>query len=81
MAKVFIIVFWNVEHFKGDPTRTNRVICLIKQQNPDVIGLYVVQGAADFSEVTDQFSRYSFQITESPESQEILVGFPLCQCR
>jgi len=75
MAKAFSIASWNIEHFKGDPTRTNRVIGYLKQQNPDVIGLYEVEGSAVFSEVTAQFPKYTFQITEGPQSQEILVGF------
>jgi hypothetical protein len=75
MAKAFSIASWNIEHFKGDPTRTNRVIGYLKQQNPDVIGIYEVEGAAVISEVTAQFPSYTFQITEGPQSQEILVGF------
>ena len=75
MAKAFSIASWNIEHFKGDPTRTNRVMGYLKQQNPDVIGIYEVEGAAVFSEITTQFPSYTFQITEGPQSQEILVGF------
>ncbi len=33
MAKAFSIASWNVEHFKGDPTRTDRVIQFLKDQN------------------------------------------------
>lgn len=75
MAKAFSIASWNIEHFKGDSTRTNRVIGYLKQQNPDVMGIYEVEGAAVFGEVTAQFPGYTFQITEGPQSQEILVGF------
>ena len=32
-------------------------------------------GVAVFSEVTAQFPSYTFQITEGPQSQKILVGF------
>jgi exonuclease III len=74
MAKAFSIASWNVEHFKGDPTRANRVIDFLKKQNPDVIGLYEVEGSEVFSEVTVKFPGYTFQITEGPETQEILVG-------
>jgi len=74
MAKAFSIASWNVEHFKGDPTRTNRVIDFLKKQKPDVIGLYEVEGSEVFSEVTAKFPGYTFQITEGPETQEILVG-------
>jgi exonuclease III len=74
MAKAFSIASWNVEHFKGDPTRTERVINFLKQQNPDVIGLYEVEGSVVFSAVTTKFPGYTFQITEGPQTQEILVG-------
>lgn len=74
MAKAFSIASWNVEHFKGNPTRTDRVIDFLKQQNPDVIGLYEVEGSEVFSSVTSKFPGYTFQITEGPQTQEILVG-------
>ena len=75
MAKAFSVASWNVEHFKGDPSRTNRVISFLKQQKPDVIGIYEVEGTTVFSEVTAQFPTYTFQITEGKQTQEILVGF------
>lgn len=75
MAKAFSVASWNVEHFKGDPIRTNRVISFLKQQNPDVIGIYEVEGKTVINEVTAQFPTYTFQITEGRQTQEILVGF------
>ena len=75
MPKAFSVASWNVEHFKGDPSRTTRVISFLKQQNPDVVGIYEVEGSTVFSEVTAQFPAYTFQITEGPQTQEILVGF------
>jgi exonuclease III len=74
MAKAFSIASWNVEHFKGDTDRSNRVIEFLKDQNPDVIGLYEVEGSEVFSAVTAKFPGYTFQITEGPQTQEILVG-------
>jgi endonuclease/exonuclease/phosphatase family metal-dependent hydrolase len=75
MAKAFSIASWNVEHFKGDPSRTGRVVNFLRAQNPDVIGIYEVEGTEVFSAVTSKFPNYTFQITEGKESQEILVGF------
>jgi len=74
MAKAFSIASWNVEHFKGDPARVNRVIDFLKNQDPDVIGLYEVEGSEVFNAVTTKFPGYTFQITEGQETQEILVG-------
>jgi len=74
MAKAFSIASWNVEHFKGEPSRTNRVIEFVNKQKPDVLGLYEVEGSEVFSAVTSKFPGYTFQITEGPQTQEILVG-------
>jgi hypothetical protein len=75
MAKAFSVALWNVEHFKGDPTRTERVVNYLKAQNPDVIDIYEVEGAEIFSAITPKFPNYTFRITEGRQSQEILVGF------
>ncbi len=75
MPKAFSIASWNVEHFRGDPTRTDRVIQFLRDQQPDIIGLYEVEGATVFAALTQQFPGYTFQITEGPQSQEILVGY------
>lgn len=75
MAKAFSIASWNIEHFKGDLSRTDRVVDFLKIQDPDVIGIYEVVGADAFSAVSSKFPGYTFQITEGPQSQEILVGF------
>ena len=61
-------------HFKGNRTRTGKVIDYLKLQKPDVIGIYEVEGSTVFDELTKQFPKYTFQITEGPQSQEILVG-------
>jgi len=74
MAKIFSVASWNVEHFKDDPTRVNRVIDLLNAQNPDVFGLYEVEGATVFSALVGKMPNYTFQITEGVETQEILVG-------
>ncbi len=74
MAKAFSIASWNVEHFKSDLSRVGRVIDFVKVQNPDVIGLYEVEGSEVFNAVSAKFPGYTFQITEGPQTQEILVG-------
>ena len=74
MAKAFTIASWNVEHFKGKPARASRVIEFLRKQRPDVIGLYEVKGSKVFNTVTSKFPNYTFQITEGPQTQEVLVG-------
>ena len=74
MAKAFSVASWNVKHFKNDPTRVNRVLGFLKQQNPDIFALYEVTGKELFDVITNTFPRYTFQITEGPQTQEILVG-------
>jgi len=74
MAKLFSVASWNVEHFKDDPTRVARVVSFLKDQNPDVLALYEVEGKAVFAQLTQQMPGYQFHITEGPQTQEILVG-------
>ena len=74
MAKLFSVASWNVEHFKDDPSRIARVVDFVKAQNPDVFGLYEVEGAMVFDALVGRMPGYTFQITEGPETQEILVG-------
>ncbi len=74
MAKAFSLASWNVEHFKDDETRINRVVDFLKDQNPDVLGLYEVEGKQVFQALTQKMPTYNFHITEGPQTQEILVG-------
>ncbi|NOT31002.1 MAG: endonuclease/exonuclease/phosphatase family protein [Planctomycetes bacterium] len=74
MTKAFTLASWNVEHFKDDPTRVDRVVNFLKLQDPDVFGLYEVEGKEVFTVLTTKMPTYSFHITEGPETQEILVG-------
>ena len=76
MAKVFSVASWNVEHFKDDPTgaRVNRVVDFVRQQDPDVFGIYEVEGASVFKALTTRMPNYMFQITEGLQTQEILIG-------
>jgi endonuclease/exonuclease/phosphatase family metal-dependent hydrolase len=74
MAKIFSVASWNVEHFKNDRSRIGRVVDFLSEQNPDVFGLYEVEGAEIFSALVSTMPGYTFQITEGPETQEILIG-------
>lgn len=71
---------WNVKHFKKKPSeradaeRVERVVTLLKQENPDVFALYEVTGKDVFVELIKNFPSYTFQITEGPQTQEILLG-------
>ena len=74
MAKAFSVASWNVKHFKGDPARSGRVVAFLRQQDPDLFALYEVTGKNVFSDMIGMFPGYTFQITEGPETQEILLG-------
>ncbi|HEX6312519.1 MAG TPA: endonuclease/exonuclease/phosphatase family protein [Acidimicrobiia bacterium] len=74
MAKAFSLVSWNVEHFKKDPERIERVVGQLDGLAPDVFALYEVEGAEVFGELTRSMPGYTFHITEGPQVQEILVG-------
>src|SRR3989339_828297 len=75
MAKLFSVLSWNVEHFKGEvKKRVDDVTTQIKNLNPDVLALYEVEGKDVFSSFTSDLPDYNFHITEGPQTQEILVG-------
>jgi len=86
MAKAFSIASWNIEHFKKPAKnasakakqkykeRKPRIIEFIKNQNPDIIAIYEVEGAAVYFELRKQLKGYTFHITEGPQTQEILIG-------
>jgi exonuclease III len=74
MPKAFSVASWNVEHFKDDPSRVERVVEFLKKQRPDVFGLFEVEGRTVFDALRTRMPNYVFQITEGPQTQEILVG-------
>ena len=74
MARAFSLASWNVENFKEDDTKKTRVIQFLKEQDPDVFGLYEVVGKGVFAMLVKEMTSYQFHITEGPETQEILVG-------
>lgn len=74
MTKAFSVASWNVEHFKDDPSRVERVIGFLKKQDPDVFALYEVEGSVVFQTLVSKMPDYTFHITEGPQVQEILVG-------
>ncbi|MBB1285820.1 endonuclease/exonuclease/phosphatase family protein [Flavisolibacter sp. BT320] len=74
MTKAFTVASWNVEHFKNNPDRIIRVLQFLKEQNPDVFGLYEVESADVYAALVAQMPNYQFHITEGPQTQEILVG-------
>lgn len=74
MAKAFSLASWNVEHFKGEKDRTERVIEFLKNQDPDIFALYEVEGKDIFAHLMKRMPGYQFHITEGPQVQEVLVG-------
>jgi hypothetical protein len=74
MPKAFSLLSWNVEHFKQDPARLPRIVAMLGANDPDVFGLYEVEGKEVFGALSAAMPGYSFHITEGPQVQEILVG-------
>ena len=78
MAKAFSLASWNVEHFRGNPARVERVVNFLKNpaggNSPDIFALYEVVGSQVYGQLMTQLPRYNFHITEGPQVQEILVG-------
>ena len=81
MAKAFSVASWNVEHFgaidkaKRRPKKPVKpIIKFLAAQKADVVAVYEVVGSVVFETIVDEMPDYQFQITEGPQSQEILVG-------
>jgi len=74
MAKILSFLSWNVENFHNQKERVDRVVQLIADHNPDVLGLYEVKGKDVFAAMVAKMPNYVFSITESPGVPEILVG-------
>ena len=74
MAKAFSLASWNIEHFKGKPERTARVVDFLNDQKPDVFALFEVEGKAVFDDLVIRMPGYQFHITEGRQTQEALIG-------
>jgi hypothetical protein len=74
MSKVFSLASWNVEHFKYEKSRVERVISFLSSQSPDVFALLEVEGKEVFSNIVMIMPDYQFHITEGPQTQQVLVG-------
>ncbi len=79
MSKLFSVASWNIEHFGKDESdagkaRVKRAIQFLKAQDPDVFGLYEVEGKEVFRTLFEEMPGYTFHITEGPQVQEILIG-------
>lgn len=79
MPKLFSVASWNIEHFAKDESpsgqqRVKRAIQFLKAQDPDVFGLYEVEGKEVFKSLFEEMPGYTFHITEGEQVQEILIG-------
>jgi hypothetical protein len=74
MGKVFSILSWNIRHLRDSPGRIDAVVKYIQKWDPDVFGLYEIEGKQVFDMMVGHFPEYSLFITEGQESQEILVA-------
>ncbi|QLH09447.1 endonuclease/exonuclease/phosphatase family protein [Candidatus Nitrosotenuis sp. DW1] len=72
--KKFSILSWNVEHFRLKSKDVEGILGHIHSFDPDVIGMYEVEGKDVYDYMVSSFPNYSFHITEGPQTQEILVG-------
>jgi hypothetical protein len=73
MAKAFSVASWNVRHF-GESEHNEERVAFLAEQEPDVVGIYEVQGKEVWRELMAGMPGYSFFITEGRNAQEILLG-------
>jgi hypothetical protein len=74
MAKAFSVAAWNVEHFRGSPSRVDRVVQFVADQRADIVAIFEVESSRVFRPILSAMPEYQFYITEGPQTQEILVG-------
>jgi len=81
MGKAFSVASWNVEHFGATDKNRRRpkkpiepIIEYLATQRADVLAIYGVVGSVVFREMVTRMPEYQFNITEGPQSQEILIG-------
>jgi hypothetical protein len=74
VAALFSVASWNVRHLRDDPARLQCVTSFLAGQHADVFAIYEVEGKQVFEAFTHCFPGYTFQVTEGPQTQEILVG-------
>jgi hypothetical protein len=63
----FSFLSWNVEHFKPNPGRLQRVANLIRSQDPDVFGLFEVENLDIQQLMEGEFPAYTFGIRDGPK--------------
>jgi hypothetical protein len=74
MNKVFTVLSMNVKHFSRANTDEDKVVAHIRQHQPDVFGLYEVEGPDIYGFITEHFPDYLTLITDGQQTQEILVA-------
>ncbi|UCF29368.1 MAG: endonuclease/exonuclease/phosphatase family protein [Chloroflexota bacterium] len=83
MPRAFSVASWNVEHFRGNIARVQRVASFIAgqatqdggpAQAPEIFALFEVEGRDIFQEFMIRFPNYNFHITEGKQLQEIFIG-------
>ncbi len=75
MAKAFSVLSWNIEHLKDkNPARVKRIVDTLSAENPDIFGLYEIEGKDIYQNISKAMPGYNFHITEGEQTQEILVG-------
>jgi len=71
----FNILAWNVEKLRGTPQRLRKVARHVRDQDPDVFGLFEVESLDVLKFMRDEFPDYTFGITDGRQRLEILVGW------
>ena len=71
----FSFLSWNIRKFKASPTRTKKIVELIKKYDPDIFGILEFSDKSVARRLAfEYFPDYDFGITESKGTMEILVA-------
>ncbi|MEM9075461.1 MAG: endonuclease/exonuclease/phosphatase family protein [Bacteroidota bacterium] len=70
----FTILSWNVESFDGDSGQLAEVVQHIKQDQPEIFGLFEIENINIIDLLDNHFQDYNFHLTEGAQNKEILVA-------
>lgn len=70
----FKVLSWNVERFDGNSSQLIKVVEHIKQESPDIFGLFEVENIDIIGLLDSHFQDYNFHLTQGAQNKEILVG-------
>ncbi len=72
----FRTLFWNIENYSGDPSRTQTLVQHIQANSPDIVGFSEIKDKAALRSILQgSLTDYDFGITDGQQGIELLAGW------